>query len=113
MRSVYHSVIVTKALVSSFRRHWHQGITRGIACLLVISLLATTTPAAPTILVAVTSEWKTDLAFWFKSSDWPNTFYRTLSGQFPQRAKQEKQQERDARISRVEIQPVKKIVQVG
>ncbi len=128
MRSAYHSVIVTKAFFSSLRhrvgakrilpmfarRHWHKGITRGISCLLVISLLATTTPAAPTILVAVASEWKIDLVFWFKSSDWPNTFYRTLLGQFPQRARrQEQQQERDARISRVEIQPVKKIVQAG
>lgn len=96
------------------RRHWHKGITRGISCLLVISLLATTTPAAPTILVAVGSEWKTDLVFWFKSSDWPGTWYHSLLGQFPRRARrQEQQQERDARIVRVEIQPAKRIVQVG
>ncbi len=128
MRSTYHSVLITKALVSSLRRrvaakrilpmfarrHWHKGITRGVSCLLMISILTTTTPAAPTILVAVGSEWKTDLAFWFKSSDWPNTWYRALLGQFPQQAKpQEGQQERDARISRIEIQPGKRIVQAG
>jgi RHS repeat-associated protein len=128
MDCIYESLFVTKAFLSALRRRvrekrialtpvhcrWSRAIPQAIACLLVISLLATSTPAAPKILLAVASECKTDLSFWLKSSDWPETWYRALMGQALQRAKpQENQQTRDSRIARIEIQPGKRIVQAG
>jgi len=87
---------------------------RALSILVVISLLATSTPAATPTTLAALGEWKADLAFWSKSHDFPKKWYRALTGQLPERAKpQEKQRDRDARIARVEIQPGKRIVQAG
>jgi hypothetical protein len=128
MRCAYHYLFVTKAFFSALKRqvcektialtpvHCRRAkvVRQVIACLLVISLLATSTPAAPTTIVAVASAWRTDLRFWLNSREWPESWYRALLGQVPQRANpQEKQQERDARIARVEIQPGKRIVQAA
>ena len=68
---------------------------------LIISLLATSTPAAPLTIVDVTKQWTIDLAFWYKT-----TGLDLLAQVFRTKGKsQEAQQERDARVVRLKIFP--------
>src|SRR6188474_3524836 len=78
---------------------------RVVSIVLVISLLATTTPAAPRTIVQLSTQWKADLAFWFRASNAVNDLWMMMSGQNAPPKPQEGQEERDARVSRVEVYP--------
>ena len=77
-----------------------------IAVGLVIALLASSTPAAPKTIVGVTREWHGTLAFWLRANGVEEKLTQTLTGQNPRRPKpQEKQEERDGRVARIQIFP--------
>ena len=88
---------------------------RRVACVvLLVSMLATSTPAASQTIVAVAGEWQADLAFWLRTNELPVALYRRLIGWPPERVQpQEKQEERDGRIARIEIQKPKETIQIG
>lgn len=75
---------------------------RVISISLIICLLSSSTPAAPTTIVSVTKQWSADLTFWYKTAglDLLAQVFR------PKEAKrQEAQHERDARVVRIKIFP--------
>src|SRR5258706_10616398 len=69
---------------------------------LVLCLLTSSTPAAPQTIVFVARESVTSFAFWYHASG----LWKLLQGQGVGKAKgQEKQGDRDANVSRIQIFP--------
>ncbi|MDQ3803341.1 MAG: hypothetical protein M3416_05745, partial [Acidobacteriota bacterium] len=86
----------------SLRRH----AARVFSLLLCLSLLATPTPAAPLILKDLASGAWLGAVLWLDSSGWSVALREVLAGQLrPGAAEEEQQEERDARVMRVEITP--------
>ena len=90
MRRFYRTALTTAS------RAWHRAICIG----LVLTLLTTSTPAAPQIIVATGQEWRLSVGFWFRSSGLP----KWIQGGNQSRT-QETQTQREAKIARVEIFP--------
>jgi RHS repeat-associated protein len=87
---------------------------RALGLGLVVSLLATSTPAASQTIIGVTQEWHASLGFWLRANHVPAKLYRALSWQNPEGPKpQEKQEDRDARVSRIQIYPGDVTIQEG
>ncbi|HEV7475046.1 MAG TPA: hypothetical protein VGN90_13420, partial [Pyrinomonadaceae bacterium] len=87
---------------------------RGLLCaLLVISLLANSTPAASQTIVGVATEWHTSLALWARANGVAETLQRALSGQSSQPRPQEKQEERNIKVSLLKIFPGDTTIGVG
>ncbi len=82
-----------------------QPVRRGLSIFLVVSLLATSTLAAPQTIVGVATEWQSSLAFWLRANDLPGKLTRILSGQSNKPRPQEKQEERNSRVARLQIYP--------
>lgn len=79
---------------------------RGVLCaFLVVSLLATSTPAAPQTIVGLAGEWQAGLAFWLRGNGLPAKVHRALTGQNPELRPQERQEEREARVTRLQLYP--------
>lgn len=77
-------------------------LSRIASVALVISLLTTSTPAAPRTIVDFVNEQRTELAFWYYSSG----LSKLIQGRgAPNPLAQEKQSDRDARVSRIQIYP--------
>jgi len=77
-------------------------------------VVCNSTPAAPQTIVAVTTEWQASLSFWMRANNFPGKLYRTLTAQnLPAPKSQEKQKDRDARISRVRIYPGDVTIDLG
>lgn len=73
---------------------------------MIVSLLTVSTPAAPQTIIGVAKEWRVGFAFWLRRDNVAGRLYQTLTGQTPPQAKpQEKQQDRDAKVSRIQIYP--------
>ncbi len=84
-----------------------QSLRRAICLLLIIALLSTSTPAAPVVLTELAGQWQSELGFRFYTSGWSATMSNLFTLQGGRRAvqPQEKQEDRDARVRRIEIQP--------
>jgi RHS repeat-associated protein len=80
-------------------------VRRALSVFLVVSLLAASTPAAPQTIVGVATEWQASLGFWLRANGLPGKLTRALSGQSNKPSPQEKQEERDARVTRLQIYP--------
>jgi len=90
-----------------------RNLSRALCLWLITVLLATSTPAAPQTIRALVSDWNTSLNFWFHQSGWAATSKQTIAGQEPTAHKrQEKQEDRDTRVARIEIYPGDVTVQV-
>src|SRR2546430_3688822 len=75
---------------------------RAVAVALAICLLSSSTPAAPQVIVALASESKVSLAFWFNSGG----LRKLIQGSGVGNARvQEKQSDRDARVASIKIFP--------
>jgi RHS repeat-associated protein len=105
---------LTKARRHKNRRKFHFAISvrdlvnRTAIVLLAITLVSSSTPAAPQTIVSLTKDSYVGFTFWFRASG--------LAGlvQGPDKVKaQEKQEERDAKISSIEIYPGDVIIPVG
>jgi RHS repeat-associated protein len=90
-----------QALIAAITRY----LRKAICLVLVLSLLVTSTPAAPQTVVAVAKETSTDFAFWFQASLLRKVAIRLLQGQDSNGKGQEKQRDRDAKVARIEIFP--------
>src|SRR5437879_3475562 len=87
-------------------RFVHRVITRALSIFLTITLLCSSTPAAPQTIVGVAKEWRVDFAFWLRGDNVAAKLYQTLTGQTPPQVNpQERQQDRDAKVSRIQIYP--------
>ncbi|MDQ3802888.1 MAG: DUF4214 domain-containing protein [Acidobacteriota bacterium] len=74
--------------------------------MLCLSLTATSTPAAPPVLKDLASGAWLGAALWLDSSGWSVALREVLTGQLrPGAAEEEQQEERDARVTRVEVSP--------
>jgi RHS repeat-associated protein len=80
---------------------------------LVLCLLLSSTPAAPRIIVGVAQEWSVSFAFWLSAHGIAGKLYQTATGQDPAPKAQEKQEDRDVRVSRIEIYPGNVTVTAG
>lgn len=90
-----------RAAVSLRRR-----AVRAFSLLLCLSLLATSTPAAPPVLKEMASGAWLGAALWLDSSGWSLALREVATGQLrPAAADEEQQEERDARVARVEVSP--------
>ena len=90
-----------------------RNLSRALCLWLITVLLATSTPAAPQTIVALVADGSTSLMFWFHQSGWAATLKQTNSGQGPpDHKRQEKQEDRDTRVARIEIYPGDVTVQV-
>ncbi|MCA1612598.1 MAG: hypothetical protein LC800_00285, partial [Acidobacteria bacterium] len=79
-----------------------------------MSLLATSTPAAPPVMLVIASEFNADVSLRLRSSEWVSALGSWFGVQVrPKPGVQEKQSGRDARVSRVEISPGDLTLQVG
>ncbi|MDQ3803326.1 MAG: hypothetical protein M3416_05670, partial [Acidobacteriota bacterium] len=79
---------------------------RALSVLLCLSLLATSTPAAPAVLKDIASGARLGVALWLDSSGWSAAVREVVTGQSrPGRVEEEQQEERDSRVTRVEISP--------
>src|SRR3982074_3697596 len=83
----------------------HCFISRAVSLVLVLSLVCNATPAAPQTIVGLATEWRASPAFWMRVNDFPGRLYRTLAGQNLQSGPQEKQQDRDSKVGRIQIYP--------
>jgi len=77
---------------------------------LAICLLSSSSPAAPQTLISVTKETSIDLMFWYHSSGLASLFQ---GAGVPRKKEQEKQSERDGKISRLEVFPKEVTVDLG
>ena len=75
-------------------------VKRAASVVLLLCLLATSTPAAPQAIISTAREWRISFAFWFRSTRFP----KWLEGQ-PERKSPQTQAARDAKIARIEIFP--------
>ena len=75
-------------------------VQRAASVVLVLCLLATSTPAAPQTIISSAQQWRVSLAFWFRSTGLP----KWLDGRSQSKAP-ETQAARDARIARIDIFP--------
>ena len=84
--------------------------SRVVSVALVLCLLSSSTPAAAQTIIAVAKESSTSFAFWFNSSG----LAKLVQGRGLGNAKrQEKQAERDAKISRLQIFPGDVTIDLG
>lgn len=79
-----------------------RNASQAVCLVMVFCLLATSTPAAPQAIVGAASASWTSAAFWFHSS---GLAARLQGAHRTNPKKQEKQSDRDARVSRLRIQP--------
>jgi RHS repeat-associated protein len=92
----------------------HRNLSRALCLWLMITLLATSTPAAPQVAVGLASELNVSFAFWLRSSDVVTKIKRALFLQNRSSDKrQEKQKDRDARARRIQVHPGDVTVGVG
>lgn len=56
-------------------------------------------------IVGVAQEWSVSFAFWWRANGFPRKLQEIVTGQDPAPKAQEKQEDRDVRISRIEIYP--------
>jgi RHS repeat-associated protein len=121
MMSAYHSIVfsVVKSLsplmphsraskrkhrmLAEVSRRFQRSLQRALGVTLVVSLLVTSTPAAAQTVVGVLGETKTSFAFWLRAKKLPGSLFESFSG--GQRRTQEKQSERDSRVTRLQIFP--------
>jgi RHS repeat-associated protein len=87
-----------RSAYSSFRR----GLGRAANIALILCLLTTSTPAAPQTIIAVTKESSISFAFWFRASGLGKLIQ--LRGT-SKASKQEKQADRNAKVTRIQIFP--------
>ena len=80
-------------------------LRKSICIALTLSLLASSTPAAPQTIVGLAKETSVSLAFWFRASEWRKSAAELIQGQDSNGKKQQKQLARNARVARIEISP--------
>jgi len=81
-----------------------------VSSVLIVSLLLSSTPTAPQTIVAFARETNVSLMFWYHTSG----LKKLVQGQdFGDTKEQERQSERDARVSRIEIFPKEATVDLG
>ncbi|HWW73972.1 MAG TPA: hypothetical protein VNZ44_01170, partial [Pyrinomonadaceae bacterium] len=93
-------------LSRSFRRNY----VRALSAALVLCLLSSSAPAAPLVLPGMVSQFSADASYFFRTKVW-EFFAQAVNGR--ERAAQEKQKDRDARVSKIEISPGSVTLQVG
>ena len=102
-----HRIIRRGALAIAYHLH------RAIGMALIVSVLATSTPAAPQTIVALAKESNASFAFWFHSSGWRKELSRLIEGRDQNPKGQEKQRDRDAKVTRIQIFPGDVTVELG
>lgn len=91
-----------------------HNLGQGLSLLLVIALLASSAPAAPVVLTDTVSTWHSGLAFWLKTSGWALAAKNfLLQGNGQNNRAQERQEDRDAKVSRLQIYPGDVTLHVG
>ena len=86
---------------------------RAISVILVLCLLTTTTHAAPSTIAEVSVREYRSLQFWLRSSEGVRELRNLLTGQGRAPQRQETQEERNARVSRLQIFPGDVTIQQG
>ena len=100
---VYHSVSASISVrVIRARLTFRHLISPAISIVLVLAIMVSSAPAAPRVIVDQVKESRASFSFWFNNSGLSNLFD-------PQRwrspKQQEKQEDRDARVAKLEIYP--------
>lgn len=115
LNSLSSRVRFTSRLFSRLRnrRKVRAMMVRFVGLLIAFSLLANSTPAAPKTLLDIATSTKADLTFWLQLNDVKPLLARLVFGDEEKGRNQEKQSERDARVSRLEILPGDVTVQEG
>jgi len=83
-------------------RKFSHALHRGLSVALIVSLLTVSTPAAPKTIVDAAQEASFSLSLWYRAGGVRELLQRLGEGS---QRKQEKQSERDARVTRLEISP--------
>lgn len=84
-----------------FRFNLRLIVSRVVSLTLLLCLLTTSTPAAPQTVVAVAKETSLSFYFWYQGS----LLAKLVQGRIANAREQEKQEERDALVSRLQIYP--------
>jgi len=103
----------TRRLCRDLGKSIVPNLHRALSVVLMVSLLTTSTPAAAQTVVGVGKEWHASLGFWLRANHVPEKLYRALSGQHEGPSPQERQQERDGRVSEIKIFPENITLQIG
>ncbi len=86
---------------------------RAASLLLVLAILCSSTPAAPKVTVGLAQEWKTSFSFWLGSSGTAAKVKGWFTGAAPSQQHQERQDERDIQVSRIQIYPGDVTIKTG
>ncbi|HEX8140108.1 MAG TPA: lamin tail domain-containing protein [Pyrinomonadaceae bacterium] len=87
-------------------------VRQALCSILLLSLLSSSLPAAPQTTIAVVSDLSTSFSFWLRRSGLSAKLRQGPGKERAAGARQEKQEDRNARIARVEISPGDVTVQV-
>jgi RHS repeat-associated protein len=105
--------LLTRGLLSSLQRSaffFRRHAARALSLLLAVCLLSSSAPAAPRIITGLASQFSLDASYLLRTKVWGGL---TQSLGNKTQAKQEKQKDRDARVSRIEISPGDVTLQAG
>ena len=94
-----------------FGRSLGRNYVRALSALLVLCLLSSSAPAAPLVLPGMASQFSADASYLFRTKVW-EFLAQVAAGRAP-KGTQEKQKDRDARVSKIEISPGAVTLQVG
>jgi RHS repeat-associated protein len=85
-----------------------------LCALLITCLLSTSMPAATSLAVGAVIRWQQDARFWLRSSGWEASALGFIRGNArPSQKGQEKQDERNGRIRRIQVYPGGAKIKVG
>src|ERR1044072_2724388 len=93
-----------------FGRSLGRNYVRALSALLVLCLLSSSAPAAPLVLPGMASQFSADASYLFRTKVW-EFLAQVANGRA--KAPQEKQKDRDARVSKIEIRPGSVTLHVG
>src|ERR1044072_7720940 len=93
-----------------FGRSLGRNYVRALSALLVLCLLSWSAPAAPLVLPRMASHFSADASYLFRTKVW-EVLAQVANGRA--KAPQEKQKDRDARVSKIEISPGSVTLHVG
>jgi RHS repeat-associated protein len=96
---------------SSLSRSFRLGRIAPIT--LVLCLLSSSTPAATQTIVGIAKESSISFVFWLRANGVPRKLQEIVTGQDPAPKAQEKQEDRDVRVSRIEIYPGNVTITIG
>lgn len=116
-KNARHSRTASRFLLARLHRYGNavrHSLSRALCLCLVITILSTSTPAAPEAIVGMASEWGVSLLFRLESSGVAARVRALATGSRTSSSQpQETQQERNAQVARIQVYPGDATIRTG